>query len=140
MSDFSSLWRCVKPSCMQEANDFSRAFELSPKEYSTDKSFSTFSNSPKNISPPLKLDNIKSIFRSRLKLSNNARLLDIDFDNALEEIELSGNYISITHDVDRDPHHSIFYLEDCYDNDEIRNEIWLVFRSNIQSNYRYGDE
>ncbi|NUG52546.1 hypothetical protein, partial [Acinetobacter lactucae] len=65
---------------------------------------------------------------------------DIDFNNALEEIELSGDYISITHDVDRDPHHSIFYLENCYDNDEIRNDIWLVFRANIKSNYRYGDE
>ena len=54
MSDFSSLWRCVKPSCMKVENDFSRAFELSDKEYKSDKSFSTFSNLPKNIDESMK--------------------------------------------------------------------------------------
>lgn len=140
MSNFSSLWRCVKPSCMQAANDYSRAFELSKKEYETDKSFSTFSNSPKNITISKKLENIKMIFSDRLKLSNNARLLDIDFDNALEEISLSGDYVKIVHDIDRDPHHSIFYLNECYDNEEIRNEIWITFRANVQADYRYGDK
>lgn len=139
MSDFSSLWRCVKPSCMEAANDFSRAFELSEKEYLGDKSFSTFSNSPKNIDTSLKLGNIKQVLHGRLSLSNNARLLDVDFSNAEEEINLSGDYINIKHDIDRDPHHSIFYLNDCYDNEEIRNDIWLVFRANIKSNYRFGD-
>ena len=140
MSDFNSLWRCVKPSCMKEANDFSRAFELSEKEYQSDKSFSTFSNSPKNIDDSLKLENIKQIFSRKLNVGKNARLIDVDFSNAQEEINLSNDYIHINHDVDRDPHHSIFYLNDCYDNEEIRNEIWLIFRSNIKANYRFGDD
>lgn len=140
MSDFNSLWRCVKPSSMREANDFSRAFELSEKEYKSDKSFSTFANSPKNIDQNLKLENIKKIISSRLQLSNNARLIDVDFSNAQEEINLSDDYIHITHDIDRDPHHSIFYLNNCYDNEELKNEIWLIFRSNIKSNYRFGDD
>lgn len=140
MSDFNSLWRCVKPSCMKEANDFSRAFELSEKEYQSDKSFSTFSNSPKNIDDSLKLENIKQIFSRKLNVGKNARLIDVDFSNAQEEINLSNDYIHINHDVDRHPHHSIFYLNDCYDNEEIRNEIWLIFRSNIKANYRFGDD
>lgn len=140
MSDFSSLWRCVKPSCFKEANDFSKAFELSEKEYLTDKSFSTFSNSPKNIDDALKLENIKKILSSRLNVSKNARLIDVDFSTAQEEINLSDDYINITHDIDRDPHHSIFYLNDCYDNEVLKNEIWLIFRSNIKSNYRFGDD
>ncbi|MGL5159449.1 MAG: hypothetical protein ACRC79_11690 [Acinetobacter junii] len=124
---------------MEATNDFSRAFELSVKEYQGDKSFSTFSNSPKDIDPLLKLENIKQILHGRLVLSKNARLLDVDFSNAEEEINLSGDYISIKHDIDRDPHHSIFYLNDCYDNEEIRNDIWLTFRANIKSDYRSGD-
>lgn len=140
MSDFSSLWRCVKPSCMKEANDFSRAFELSEKEYLTDKSFSTFSNSPKNIDNSLRVENIKKIFNSKLNISKNACLIDVNFSNAQEEINLSDNHIHITHDIDRDPHHSIFYLNDCYDDDELRNEIWLIFRSNIKSYFKFGQD
>ena len=138
MSDFSSLWRCVKPSCMKVENDFSRAFELSDKEYKSDKSFSTFSNLPKNIDESLKEENIKQIFSSKLNVNKNACILDVDFSNALDEINLSDTIIHINHDVDRDPHHSVFYLNDCYDNEDLRNDIWLIFRSNIKSHFKFG--
>lgn len=129
----SNSWRYVSPTVFNINQDFRDAFSLRNRKNEREKEVSFFINKDSCNDDQLRLKDALVVIDKKLKITDNSHLLNVDLLNAVDEANMSYELLEVK--MGKFPHCSMYYLNDCYDDQQLRTLVTTILISNIKKQY-----
>lgn len=130
----SNSWRYVSPTIFNKYQDFRDAFSLRDRKNGREEEVSFFVNKYSCNDDQLRLEDALLVIDKKLKITDNSHLLNVDLLNAVDEANMVYEYLEVK--MGKFPHCSMYYLNGCYDDQQLRILMTTILISNIKKQYK----